>query len=410
MPLLVLASASVAHGDRICIETLPPLPIAISNNAVTSVDHGDGTFTLYTFMGITNPFSFQTITPAAYRLDWPGGAWTPIADAPTLNGKAKIGANAAAVAGKAYLIGGYTVGGGEVTEPRLFRYDPGSDVYVALADVPTEVDDTVTGVYQDRYLYLVSGWHGPFNRNVPNVQVYDTANDTWQQATPIPDPLPGLFGHAGTIVGNRIVYMDGARMGASFPISDRVFVGRIDPDDVGDVTTIAWQERPAHPGRPTYRAACSQGPTGDGRLLLVGGSDNTYNFTGNGYNGQPSLPLAQVLAHVPETGSWTALDVFGPHVPTMDHRGLVRVGDAWVTIGGMTAPGMTTDAVYLMTPGPDGPTGDLDCDDVVGFSDVLLILAEWGPCPDPPAWCAADLDDDGMVGFSDILVVLASWS
>lgn len=48
---------------------------------------------------------------------------------------------------------------------------------------------------------------------------------------------------------------------------------------------------------------------------------------------------------------------------------------------------------------------DLDGDGVVGFADVLAILAAWGPCPD----CPEDLDDDDAVGFSDILIALSVW-
>ncbi len=408
--LFALGAGPGARAERACVETLAPLPQGISNNAVTGVDNGDGTFTLYSFMGITSPNDFRSITAASYRLDGPGGSWTSIADAPLLNGRAKIGASAVTIAGAVYLIGGYTVGGGsEVTEPRLFRYDPAADAYVELAPVPVEVDDTVTGVYQDRYLYLVSGWHGPIFRNVSNVQVYDTETNAWSQATPIPGPLPGLFGHAGTFVAGRIVYMDGARMGSAFPISDRVFAGEIDPDGTGDVNTIAWVEVDPHPGLPTYRAAVSQGAVSGDRLLLVGGSDNTYNFNGNGYNGQPSHALEQMQAYDPVADVWTELAVFGPHVPTMDHRGLVRVGDGWATIGGMTAMGVTTAAVFRLTLVPDGPVGDLDCSGSVGFADLLIMLSSWGRCPKPPAPCSADLNGDGTVGFADVLVLLGNW-
>ena len=39
-------------------------------------------------------------------------------------------------------------------------------------------------------------------------------------------------------------------------------------------------------------------------MLLVGGSDNPYNFDGNGYNGQPSFPLDQILSYDPIAGDW----------------------------------------------------------------------------------------------------------
>jgi hypothetical protein len=53
--------------------------------------------------------------------------------------------------------------------------------------------------------------------------------------------------------------------------------------------------------------------------------------------------------------------------------------------------------------------GDLDGDGEVAFTDLLILLAAWGPCDDPPAPCPPDLDDDGFVGFADLLVVLAGW-
>lgn len=59
----------------------------------------------------------------------------------------------------------------------------------------------------------------------------------------------------------------------------------------------------------------------------------------------------------------------------------------------------------------DGTLGtvpaDLDGDGLVGFADLLALLAAWGPCAES---CAADLDDDGVIGFGDLLVLLAAWS
>jgi hypothetical protein len=52
---------------------------------------------------------------------------------------------------------------------------------------------------------------------------------------------------------------------------------------------------------------------------------------------------------------------------------------------------------------------DLDMDGVVGITDLLTLLAAWGPCPDPPLECPADLDDSGDVGIDDFLDLLAAW-
>lgn len=59
----------------------------------------------------------------------------------------------------------------------------------------------------------------------------------------------------------------------------------------------------------------------------------------------------------------------------------------------------------------DPPVGDLDGDGLVGITDFLMLLAEWGPCDRPcPPQCPADLDGDCVVGINDFLLLLANWS
>ncbi len=50
---------------------------------------------------------------------------------------------------------------------------------------------------------------------------------------------------------------------------------------------------------------------------------------------------------------------------------------------------------------------DLDSDNEVGFSDLLVLISQWGPCE--PSCLGADLDSSGDVGFSDILLLIAEW-
>lgn len=52
------------------------------------------------------------------------------------------------------------------------------------------------------------------------------------------------------------------------------------------------------------------------------------------------------------------------------------------------------------------PLGDLDCDGVVGFEDLLRLIARWGPCDS----CGYDLDGDGTVSHSDLWTLLGQWS
>ncbi len=53
---------------------------------------------------------------------------------------------------------------------------------------------------------------------------------------------------------------------------------------------------------------------------------------------------------------------------------------------------------------------DLNGDGTVGILDLLILLAAWGPCPDPPDECPADLDGDGTVGVLDMLILLDNWT
>ena len=76
--------------------------------------------------------------------------------------------------------------------------------------------------------------------------------------------------------------------------------------------------------------------------------------------------------------------------PAMTGGKFVLIGGFWAGVG--EAPGM---------PCP----WDLDGTGTVGVSDLLALLADWGPCKG----CPADFDDDGFVGVSDLLALLANW-
>ena len=65
----------------------------------------------------------------------------------------------------------------------------------------------------------------------------------------------------------------------------------------------------------------------------------------------------------------------------------------------MTDIALTVEGVPIQCP------WDLDNNEVVGASDLLALLASWGPCKG----CDADFDGDGTVGASDLLSLLANW-
>lgn len=89
----------------------------------------------------------------------------------------------------------------------------------------------------------------------------------------------------------------------------------------------------------------------------------------------------------------------------------VAISDGIALIGatGDIANGSGSGSGYLFD--LKASPADLDCNGTVGASDLLVLLASWGPCPDcdPPSACLADLDGDCTVGTSDLIVLLGDW-
>jgi hypothetical protein len=55
------------------------------------------------------------------------------------------------------------------------------------------------------------------------------------------------------------------------------------------------------------------------------------------------------------------------------------------------------------------PCADLNGDGVVNFTDILLAIGDWGPCPALPEPCPTDINGDGIVNFGDILALIGMW-
>ena len=63
------------------------------------------------------------------------------------------------------------------------------------------------------------------------------------------------------------------------------------------------------------------------------------------------------------------------------------------------------DDVHFGPPRSDTCPWDLDDNGVVGASDLLSLLVQWGADPDGPP----DFDGDGIVGAADLLALLVNW-
>lgn len=319
-----------------------PMPIAVSNNAVAALERHGATY-LYSMMGIGPERTWDTITRRAFELNLSTGLWHEIK--PVHGEKGRIAGIAAGVGGKVYLFGGYTVAEdqSEVSAPNVDIYDPGAESWSRGSDMPVPVDNSVAGVYRNRWIYLVSGWS--MTDNVSDVQIYDTLTDSWRVATPTPGTP--VFGHSGGLVGETFVYCDGAfkRPEGTSPRygpTNECWRGEINQDDM---RIIEWKRIEPHPGASRYRAAAGGSPSTN-RIYFTGGTDRPYNFDGIGYDGAPSEPIAVTFAWDVAAARWVTVDD-DVKMPTMDHRGLLLLDERRIRVGGMEAGQVVTNRVII---------------------------------------------------------------
>ena len=347
LPCLLVATNLWADETTLSLHSsaLPSLPAPVANNAVTAVTVNDIEY-LVSFAGIGSELKYSDTHARTFVLNKENNDWSE--HAPVPGGIGRLATTAASVGELAYVFGGYSVAqdGTEVSTPWVHSFDPETGVFTELSPMPVPVDDAVSFTYDERFIYLISGWHDLGNVNL--VQRYDTVSNIWTQATPIPGT--SLFGHAGGIVGNHIVYCDGvaviphADKSRSFAASDECWLGIINGEDS---RRIDWRPLETHPGLPRYRMAAAGVPALNS-VLFLGGSENPYNYNGMGYDGNRSEPTKHGLLFNLETFSWEVIEQ--DNAASMDHRGLVPFGDGWVVVGGMLEKQTVSDAVtrYLL--------------------------------------------------------------
>jgi len=332
---------------------LTPLPAPVSNNAV-AISHDSGGPKIFSFMGIGPKKTWDAVTTSAYEIDPDGGTWTEERPVPGVTGR--LGASAIALHDQVFIFGGYVLDdkGGEHTVSDLNVFVPVENRYYRGQDIPVPVDDAVLGVYRDRYIYLIGGKSSTTGDAVPNVQVYDTDRDSWLQATPTPGTP--VFGHAGAIIGDEIVYVDGAYKnpaGANpkYIASSECWIGKLPSSNRGDITTIRWRRLPDHPGKARFHIAAGAGPweRKRGYIYFSGGSDNPHNYDGIGYDGKPAEPSPVTFTFITYSERWETINDNTPGA-TMDHRGLM-VHHGLVIVGGMEKGQQVTAKVTAVNPG-----------------------------------------------------------
>ncbi|MBT8484948.1 MAG: hypothetical protein KJO43_05165 [Phycisphaerae bacterium] len=131
-------------------------------------------------------------------------------------------------------------------------------------------------------------------------------------------------------------------------------------------------------------AGAGVGPAHD--RLVVNGTATLDGMlvvqTIDGFEPDPGSSFTVLTAGADIAGTFATLDA-----PSPDYAFEVRGTAVVVTFAGAACP------------------ADLDGSGEVGFTDLVSVLAAWGPCPG----CPQDLDGSGDVGFTDLLTVLSAW-
>jgi len=328
--LPILLGGLLIAGTTPEVVKFDSMPAQLTNNAVVELKHHGSTH-IFSFMGIGPKKTWDAVSNAAYSLDTDTEKWTVVHPVPGTAGR--IAAVAAAVRDHAVLFGGYVLDahGGGITVPDVNVYDAGGDRWLRGADIPRPVGDAAAGIYLNRYIYLIGGRSNSELLNT--VQIYDAEKNRWLQGGTFPGTP--VFGHAGAMLDDTIVYVDGAAKNAAaekptFVSVNECWIGKIDRKDL---KVIHWSKLPNHPGTARYRIAAGASEK-DQKIYFSGGSENPYLFTGIGYDGNPAEPSAMTFAFNVKTNKWETVNGNTPN-PSMDHHGLVVIPEGLVVAGGM---------------------------------------------------------------------------
>ena len=309
---------------------IPPMPVPITSNAVISLKNG---IEVYSLMGIGKKRTWDDISDKMYILPLKSGKWQEGRPVPGVAGR--LGSSAIAAKGQIFVFGGYTVDGqgNELVVSDVNSYLPGTRRWYRAADTPIPIDRAVIGVNHDRYIYLVGGRskNGPVN----NVQVYDVEKNTWSEATPFPGTP--VFGHAGGLIDDAIVFVDGAKKkadaGNGLTVSDDCWIGKIDHKDPNK---IEWSKLPSHPGSARFGIV---GAGGEHRVWFSGGSAIPYDYRGLGDDGKTLEVSPMTFVFDVHGNRWETIEQDTPE-PRADSRGI-----AFTPLGPLVVGGTLTNSV-----------------------------------------------------------------
>ncbi len=187
---------------------------------------------------------------------------------------------------------------------------PEGGVWAAAASAPAQRTE-VSAASVEGKIYVVGGFNKPNVQNVlkfaisNEVEVYDTASDSWSNATPLPEGRH----HAGMVSLNGLLYVVGGFTKSLLSVWEAVAtVYQYNP------ATREWRELAP---MPTARGALGVA-VHQNRIYAIGGYDGKHNS-------------GAVEIFDPQTNTWSS----GAAMPTpRDHLAVVVAGNRIYAIGG----------------------------------------------------------------------------
>lgn len=335
--VLVVCAVFLTAADQ---PKIPPMPGAVSSNAVASLKNG---IEVYSLMGVGPKKTWDDITNKMFVLPFKSGKWAAGPPVPGVAGR--LGSSAVGTRGQIFLFGGYTVDGqgNEFTVADVNSYVADEHRWYRGEDIPVPVDSAVIGVNHDRYIYLVGGRSK--SGLVNNVQVYDAEKNVWSQATPFPGTP--VFGHAGGLADDTIVFVDGAKKnpaaGNPYVASDECWMGKIDRKDPDK---IAWSKLPPHPGPGRFGIVAGAGEH-ERRILFSGGTTGLHNFKGLDYDGKLAEISPVTFVFEVRGNKWDTIadDTFDVRADT---RGILSTPLGPMVLGGFLKNGAISARVLVL--------------------------------------------------------------
>jgi N-acetylneuraminic acid mutarotase len=235
-----------------------------------------------TYGGATKMSATRPLSVAPYAVS---SAWASSANMPTA-----IMDNAGAADSGTGLI--YTLDGtnGSSNLNSVYAYDPSSDSWSSMANAPSATE-APTAVDINGKIYMVNGWDVSGNPTA-ELDIYDTATNTWTTGTP--NPVPAAGGSASAVLNGKMYVVGGCDSGSCASPLTAV--------QVYDPTTDSWSSAANYPQGVTF-AMCGGI---NGKLYCASGSASSEYATGYVYD--PSSDSWSPIASIPVAsgGLWAS--------------------------------------------------------------------------------------------------------